>query len=338
MRAYAGLVIAGLFLGCLAEVPKAAANDSTAELATGGLVLTKSADIEMRSEDLYVSTSEIRVNYRFFNKTAEDKTVTVAFPMPDITISGPDDMISVPTQNPENILDFSTVADGKPVVSRVEQKVFAKGADRTELLRKLGIPLQPQLEATDKALDALPQSQWPELIRLGLAETEEYDAGQGTEKHLEARWTLKTTYFFEQTFPAGRELAVEHRYKPSVGESVGTGVGMKSNEQEDWYKDYLKKYCIDQALIDTIRRSMKAAKSDVPLLQEQRISYILKTGGNWAGPIKSFRLVIDKGDADNLVSFCGNGVKKITPTEFEVRATDFMPTADLDVLILTKTP
>ena len=31
------------------------ANDSTAELATGGLVFTKTADIEMRSEDLSIS-------------------------------------------------------------------------------------------------------------------------------------------------------------------------------------------------------------------------------------------------------------------------------------------
>ena len=105
-------------------------------------------------------------------------------------IDGPDEIISVPTENPENILAFATTADGKPVMSRVEQKVFAKGVDQTALLRKLGIPLQPQLEATDKALDALPQAEWAELLRLGLADTEEYDAGQGMRKHLEARWAL----------------------------------------------------------------------------------------------------------------------------------------------------
>jgi hypothetical protein len=209
------LFLGGLSLLAVIAAGRANANDSTAELATGGLVLTKDADIEMRSEDLYVSTSEIQVSYRFFNKAAQDKTVTVAFPMPDITIAGPDDIISVPTEDPQNILGFSTMAGGKPVTSRVEQKVLAKGVDRTEVLRKLGIPLQPQLEATNKALDALPQSQWEELIKLGLAETDEYDAGKGMQKHLEARWTLKTTYYWDQTFPAGKELPIEHRYKPS---------------------------------------------------------------------------------------------------------------------------
>lgn len=322
----------------LVAMGKASANDSSAELATGGLVLTKNADIEMRLEDLFVSTGEIRVKYRFFNKAAQDKTVTVAFPMPDITVSGPDDEIAMPTENPENILDFSTVADGRPVASRVEQKIFAKGRDLTDLLRKLGLPLHPRLQATNQALDALPKAQWDELIRAGLAEIEEYDAGKGMQKHLEARWTLKTTYYWEQLFPAGKELAVEHRYKPSVGASAGTSLGQKASQKESWYQDYLRKYCIDASFLAAIERAKVAAKSDFPPLQERRIAYILKTGGNWAGPIKSFRLVVDKGEPDSIVSFCGQGVKKISATQFEMTKTDFTPQADLDVLILAKQP
>jgi Domain of unknown function (DUF4424) len=314
----------------------AQANDSTAELATGGLVLTKTADIEMRNEDLFISTDEIRVTYLFYNKASQDRTVTIAFPMPDITISGPDDNISVPTENQENILDFSTKVDGQPVESRVEQKVFARGIDRTALLRKLGIPLQPQLAG--KSLDALPQSQWGELIKLGLAATDEYDEGQGMKKHLQARWTLKTTYFWEQTFPARREVSIEHRYKPSVGASAGTSLGMKDADKQAWYKEYMRKYCMDRAFLDTIESAKAAAKSEFPPLQEQRISYVLKSGANWAGPIKSFRLVVDKGDPRNIVSFCGESVNKIMPTQFEMKKSDFVPKADLYMLILAKQP
>ncbi|NLH79937.1 MAG: DUF4424 family protein, partial [Phyllobacteriaceae bacterium] len=42
----------------------------------------------------------------------------------------------------------------------------------------------------------------------------------------------------------------------------------------------------------------------------------------------------DKGDTKNLVSFCADGVKKIAPTQFEVRAQNFTPTKDLSVLIV----
>ena len=44
--------------------------------------------------------------------------------------------------------------------------------------------------------------------------------------------------------------------------------------------------------------------------------------------------MVDKGDEDNLVSFCGDDVKKIGPTTFEMHKTDFYPEKDLDILIL----
>jgi Domain of unknown function (DUF4424) len=44
------------------------------------------------------------------------------------------------------------------------------------------------------------------------------------------------------------------------------------------------------------------------------------------------------GDPANLVSFCGEGVRKVSPTRFEIMKSDYTPTADLDILILTKQP
>ena len=45
------------------------------------------------------------------------------------------------------------------------------------------------------------------------------------------------------------------------------------------------------------------------MVQERRVSYVLKTGANWAGPIKQFRLSIDPGGKDRLVSFCAGKLK-----------------------------
>ena len=325
----------GALLVALVAGSNVSANDSTAELATGGLVLTTTADIEMRSEELYVSADEIRVAYRFFNKASQNKTVTVAFPMPDISISGPDDNLALPTANPDNIFDFSTRADGQPVETRLEQRVFAKGVDQTELLRKLGLPLQPELESTNRALDALPQSQWPLLIERGLAVAQDEGVGGDGRKHLQARWTLKATYYWEQTFPAQSELLIEHRYKPSVGRSAVTSLASPDARGESWYQEYLRKYCIDRHFIGALENARRAENSDFPAIQEQRIAYILKTAANWAAPIKSFRMVVDKGDPKNLVSFCGNPAK-ISPTQFEVKASNYAPTGNLDVLILVK--
>ena len=63
------------------------------------------------------------------------------------------------------------------------------------------------------------------------------------------------------------------------------------------------------------------------------MSYVITSGTNWAGPIGTFRLVVDKGDS-TLVSFCGDGVRKIGPTTFEMTAKDYTPKRDIDVLFI----
>jgi hypothetical protein len=70
------------------------------------------------------------------------------------------------------------------------------------------------------------------------------------------------------------------------------------------------------------------------LLGDQRIRYILTTGGNWRSPIGDFRLVIDKGHPDNIVSFCGSGLTRLSPTRFEMRRRNWRPNRDLAVLIV----
>lgn len=330
---------AGLSLALLAATVCGAvsANDSTAELATGGLVLTRSDDIEMRAEDLFVSPREIRVSYRFYNTAPADVTTLVAFPMPDITVADVGTNITLPTSDPQNLLGFSTSVDGAPVKARVLQKVLARGGvDRTADLERLKVPLAPHLPSTDKALGKLPRAAWDELRQLGLAEVEEYSAGRSMRKARPSpRWTLQTTYYWEQTFPAGKEIAIEHRYKPSIGRSAQTLIGDPEAMKEGWFKTYARQYCIDGEFVAAAERARNAARTQYGApFSEQRISYRLSTGSNWARPIGQFRLVVDKGDPVSLVSFCGDGAKKIGPTRFEVRREDFSPDQDLHILIL----
>jgi hypothetical protein len=350
------IVAAAITTASLA-IPPARANDSTAELTTGGLVFIRNAAIVMRAEELFISTTEIRVRYGFFNKSDKDITNTVAFPMPDITFDEPETpfiSVAIPTDDPENILDFSTTAAGRSVNARVEQKVFANGIDQTALLRRFGIPLAPHLGLTQAALDDLPREEWTNLINLGLVKIEKYSpsnpanpggaptVGPGepnwgpnpmtglypdtvTKEHLVPRWRLKTTYFWQQTFPARRETVIEHRYKPSVGSTVriDNSLAVKVLKGE-----YYRKYCVESDFIRDV------AGDNRHYFSQERIDYVLKTGSNWSGPIREFRLVVDKGAPDNLVSFCATGVSKISPTQFEVRKTNFVPKSDLSILIL----
>ncbi len=327
---------------------RANANDSSAELSTGGLVLTKNPAIELRSEDLFVSPKEIRVHYLFHNRVDAPVTTLVAFPLPDVTIRGSDDVVEVPARKaPENFLSFSTEVNGRPVVAQLEQKVFAKGVDRTDVLRRLDVPLAPYLEGLSERLDALPAAARRELLDLGLVQEEVEYVDTKPVVHLHAGWTLKTSYYWQQTFPPG-DTEVTHRYRPSVGISLGTSIGsdrlaeelrsdhpdeMEQREIED-YRSYVRTYCIDSGFLAGARR-MNGSLPEQGTLGEQRVSYILTTGANWAGPIKRFRLVVDKEYADNIVSFCGKDVRQTGPTTFEMIASDFVPSVDLSILFLT---
>lgn len=314
----------------------AMANDSSAELTTGGLTLTRDADIEMRSEDLSISQTEIVVRYQFFNRATADRTITVAFPLPDIAWEGPDTNISIPEPDAANFLDFHTLVEGKPIETRLEQKAFAGARDITAELTMLRVPLAPQREATGKALDALAKATQDKLVAEEIAIPDDYDAGKGWEHHLSPHWTLKTAVYWSQTFPAGQPLAVEHRYKPSVGETTGTGLQMRPLDATE-LASYERRYCVDKAFLSGLeaaggpRNGDGFAKNN---LFEKRIAYVLTSGANWAAPIGDFHLTVDKGDPTALISFCADGVKKISPTRFEVRHSNFTPTRNLAILIL----
>ncbi|MBO0764072.1 MAG: DUF4424 domain-containing protein [Hyphomicrobiaceae bacterium] len=314
-----------------------AASDLTGELATGGLVLTRRADIEMRAEDVYVSPGQIRVEYRFYNAASADVTMSVAFPMPDVTVADAAARVPLPSDDPQNLLGFSTLVDGAPVKAWAVQKAFAQGVDRTADLERLKVPLAPHLRSTDQALSKLRPGDSDELRRLGLAGAEEYRVGGGMRKQLSPRWTLKTTYLWDQTFPAGREVAVEHSYMPSVGRSTVSPLRNPDAMRPAVLQDYMRKYCIDQDFIAAIERARQSTRrQDGAPFSEERISYLLATGPDGARPIGEFRLVVDKGDPGNLVSFCADGAIKVGPTQIEVRKTAFVPRQDLHVLILKR--
>ncbi|MDP2259838.1 MAG: DUF4424 domain-containing protein [Caulobacter sp.] len=320
-------------LAALALAGPAAANDSTAELAAGGLVLTRTDAIVMKSEDLYISADAVRVRYVFLNTSGKAVTTRVAFPMPDI--GGPEFFFhdtNIPGgEDPANLLAFVTRVDGKTVKMDVEQKALVGEVDQSAWLTRRGIPLALHVDGVVARLDALPPADQAEAVRLGLAIPDEYDAGKGWETHYNPAWILKTTFHWEQTFPAGKEVVVEHSYRPATGGSVGTIVGAKEITYGD-FMELLNRYCIDSAFFAAVAKAQGAA--EYPPFTEQRIAYVLKTGGNWAGPIGDFRMVIDKGDPANLVSFCASGVRKIGPTTFEVRKRNWTPDRDLSILIL----
>ena len=328
-----------LAAGMLLIAAPVVANDTSAVLTTGGLEFITNQDIVMESEELFISKDEIRVVYEFRNTGTVDQNILVAFPMPDIVPNfwSP---VAFPMGPDDNLFEFETTFNGEPIEATLHEYAYAFGVDRTKLLKQFGLPIVPISEAASAATDALDDETTAELLHLGLVTPDEFDQGQGWEKHFWPAWTYKATYTWEGNFPAGETVEVVHTYKPSVGGTVGVSFLSEPYEDYDPAKEYATKYCTDEPFLDAVKATLTSPDEPYSApFTESWISYILTTGGNWGGgAIAKFRLVVDKGSTDNLVSFCGDDIKKIGPTTFEMVKTDFWPQKELDILILERRP
>ena len=317
-----------LFALAVGLAAPAAANDSIAERPAGGLVLRQTDAIDMLSEDLYLSTAEIRVRYVFRNATPADIRSIVAFPLPDHDLR--EDFygdVSYPR-------DFRTMVDGRPVAMQVEYKALLNGVDHTPLLTGLGVPIMydnDTIAAIEAALSRLAAAEQQRLLALGLVEPFDDPAA---DRVITPLWTVRETHFWEQDFPAGRDLVVEHRYRPGAGGTVATGLTDPGFRRGEQMAQMAARYCIDDAFLAGIDRAIRRTGIEGPTFDEQWVSYILTTGANWRSPIGDFRLVVDKGDPRYFVSFCGENVRRIGPTQFEMRRRNWRPERDLNILII----
>jgi Domain of unknown function (DUF4424) len=332
-RYFAALLATCAAVGWDAGASLLRANDTSAELSVGGLVFTKNADVSVESEDLTITPDNVAVRYVFLNQSAGPVTLTVAFPLPDIDLADGAN-IAFPTGDPVNFVGFSTKIDGKPINFTVNQRATLDSKDVTATLRDMGIGLLP-IGARQLKINELPQRTRDRAIAAGLL-TQSGTNDKGAPLY-EPTWTLKTSVVRQQAFPPGKPVAVEHRYRTSVGLSFDSVLrqGLRQNKAlESEVQRYKRNYCIGDDFLQSLDRLAGADEANKAGIVERRISYVLKTGANWAGPIKTFHLVVDKGQPDRIVSFCGDGIKKISPTAFEMRASNFTPTRDLNILIV----
>jgi hypothetical protein len=306
----------------------AVANDSEAAIAIGGLVLKRNDAIVMESEDLFISPDEVRVVYVYRNRTAAALTLTIAFPLPAFDYGKEDEVRAI--DNPEETLAFKTTVDGAPVSFKRDLRASFEGLDVTARLLALKLPLDRSDEVFRAAVAKLTPAERARLVADKLID----DSSRGANDRVlyAPRWSYQLSLVREQAFPPNRPVRVEHRYRPASGGSVAGSIELLARgDDKKLAAEYRKTYCTDAAFIKGVARKIEEKKVS---FREIFLRYVLKTGANWAGPIRDFRLVVDKGKAERFLSFCGTGLKKISPTAFEMRRKNFTPTQDLDILIV----
>ncbi|MCJ2138254.1 DUF4424 domain-containing protein [Methylobacterium sp. J-026] len=315
------------------------AEDTVAALKAGGLVLETTGPITLVAEDLTLSETAVQADYRFRNATGADIEATLAFPIPDI-VGGPGMAVAIPDPAHDNVLGFDAAVDDQSVPWQVEQHAFltrdGRPVEITGELAGLGIPLVPTVDATAVALRRLPESRRRLLIEARILDRQEHADGTLADVPL---WTLKSRFWRRQAFPAGRELAVRQRFVPSLASQSGLSFGSPDLGPAAM-AGYADRFCTDPAfarLAQSLYRRASADGSRSFQAYEESLSYAVAPGHGWAGPIGTFRLIVDKGDPATMVSFCGSNVRKTGPTTFEMVVKDYVPQRDIDILFLKTT-
>lgn len=329
MRSACGGFVA-ILLSCGA-LP-ALADDSTAALGAGGIVLTTATQLRMTSEDLAISPDAVHIHYVFANDSGKDIDTLVAFPLPDIdTWNFYESAMGETTSDPVNFVGFKATADGKPVPVKVEQRAIYRGRDVTAVLQSVGVPVNVIPDENFRKFDALPAAKKRLLEHAGIAEADSPD-----QEH--PKWIVRTRFYWQQHFPAHGSVTIEHSYKPVTGQAFFSPIEANAvpGSADDYWK---KRYCMDAGTVAKLKTMTGAAQKHVDknsgMLEAYSTDFILKTANNWQGGIGKFHLVIDKLKPTKVLSLCWNGtLKKTGPTTFAFDAADFHPQQDLAFVVL----
>lgn len=325
----------------------ARANDGFGGLTATGLTFGQTEAVAMETEELSISPDRIAVDYTFRNLTDAPVTGEVIFPLPPIPLGDlMNSMWNLPEDSDrENLLNFRAVVDGAEVPVQIDRLAVVQpegwwdqppaaqydtpGRDVTALLAEAGLPLSLDAEGVTEALTRLDPAMRDKLIAAEVIG--DYD--DGPDFDLYPNWAIVLRYHWTQTFSAGAVIKVHHDYE---NRPTGGIFGWQDPPVEDYEKELAALYCIDAGTSRAMEKAMAATAQDGEpgYGMSYNIDYVLRTANSWAGPIQRFALTLDKGDAANVVSLCADGLKKIGPTTFRMEKTDFVPQADLQILLV----
>jgi hypothetical protein len=265
----------------------------------------------MDKESLFISETEVRVDYVFTNTSSQDLIVPIAFPMPPMFFGSADH---------SSIDNFTLKVNGK--TQPTQHRLVAQLADKTDIsteLKQLGwgvdeVAYFAEYAEVPKGKPALPK-QW-------------------LDENQQIAFTLSDYFVWEQTFPAGQSVAISHSYTPSIS----TGIPDTASSIIDTYTELA---CLDESAKQGIRKRNLIVKQDGEDqeigVEWSHLSYILVTANNWQGSIKDFKLTLKKSQPTDLISLCFDGeLKKTDPLTFEFQQKQFTPKQDLSVLFIRK--
>ena len=125
------------------------------------------------------------------------------------------------------------------------------------------------------------------------------------DSRIEPNWTLKTTAFWRQSFPARKTVTIALSYRP---------ISAVAQFQPALLDTLRPTHCLNASTDVAITRKVAAQNGKVAF---NWTSYVPASGNSPLGPARQFRLRIEKPAIDTLVVTCRSDFRPLGPTTLE---------------------
>ena len=309
-----------LLMTCLlaAALPLHASGEPTAssrDAAAGGLAFVPDPTIVIETQEIVLSTGEIKINYSLRNKGTAERTIMAVFPLPDLdTAQVSDQQLKVYTTQSANFIAAAITVDGAAAPVEVEQRALALGLDVTTLLATHQIPLMPFDKGSTNQLRRLPKVVRSDFLQRGILRVDD--------ERVEPNWTLKTTAYWRQSFPPKKPVSIALTYKPVTASAL---------YQATLIDTFRTTHCLDSTLEAAITRKIAAQSGKVIF---NWLTYAPGLAASLSGAARQFKLRIEKSDIGTIVATCRQGFRPLGPTTLEWIAQDYSLEEDVHVLFI----
>ena len=226
------------------------AQESTTELVHRGLVFPKRVgptDLAIEAEQITINPEVTRVKYRLSNRGPDTVSIDFSLPLPDLDFSDPDVNWSIPMPDQVNFIGLSATVDHRPAIFSFRQSAISNGKDVSAVLRQYRLAFMP-VGTFQSQLAALPSEARDRLASAGLIV--KYGTDQSGNPLYFPAWSVKTTGSSGFTFPPGKTVDIELRYRTSVGVSRDSVLREPLRSEKGLAPEVESRqaeYCIDKA-------------------------------------------------------------------------------------------
>ncbi|WP_294541221.1 DUF4424 family protein [uncultured Rhodoblastus sp.] len=317
----------------------ALAAESLTELATGGIEFLKVSDnaaLVLDSEEVRLTPTRSTFSYIVSNKGAIPLELVLGFRFPELDFSDPDAQYAIPGSDPVNFLNATVRIDGAAAPFAITQRALLDGKDVTDLLRQTKVALVPVGQFQNQLADTAPELR-DKLVGQGLI-VESGTSIDGKPLFFPS-WTVKTSSTRRVVVPPAGSIRIELQYRPSVGVGPDTVLRKPLRDQKGLEADVRGKratFCVDEAFLNGLDKLAGVEEANVNGVKELRLHLKTKMYSASSIPATHYKLVVDKESTQRILSFCAGELKKISETSFEMRADNYVPSAEINILMIDR--